>query len=155
MNEFLNRKQFVQALIEVLNTGVTHYLDEDSETLLRAVRVLRPDYAQLATFDALLAIHQGKWEEGLRALAELDAVVPEWLMGKALLAVCKFGINDPSWTVPANEVLATDAAGVPAEFVRTMLGHVMPEAAVPATSWAPAAMDGDPRIGQYSGFGMV
>ena len=155
MNEFLNRKQFVQALIEVLNVGVTHYLDEDSEILLRAVRVLRPNYVQLATFDALLAIHQGKWEEGLRALADLDAVAPEWLLGKALLAVCKFGVNDPSWTVPANEVLAVDPSGAAAAFVRTMLGHVMPEAAgAPTTSWSPP-VSGDPRIGQYSGYGMV
>lgn len=155
MNEFLNRKQFVQALIEVLNVGVTHYLDEDSEILLRAVRVLRPDYVQLATFDALLAIHQGKWQDGLRALADLDAMAPEWLLGKALLAVCKFGVNDPSWTVPANEVLALDPASAPADFVRTMLGHVMPEAAgSPTTSWS-APVPGDPRIGQYAGYGMV
>jgi type III secretion protein HrpB1 len=155
MNEFLNRKTFVQALIGILNVGVTHYLDEDSEILLRAVRVLRPTFKELATFDGLLAIHQGKWEDGIRALAELDAVSPNWLMGKALLAVCKFGVNDPSWTVPANEVLAVDPSGAPAEFVRSMLGHAMPEAAgAPANSWSPSA-HGDPRIAQYAGFGVV
>jgi type III secretion protein HrpB1 len=155
MNEFLNRKQFVCALIEVLNLGVTHFLDEDSEILLRALRVLRPTFQQLATFDALLAIHRGNFQEGIRALADLDAVAPTWLMGKALLAVCKFGVDDPSWTVPANEVLAADGACPAADFVRTMLGHALPEAAgAPSTGWPPMA-HGDPRMAQYAGFGMV
>lgn len=155
MNEFLNRKQFVQGLIEVLNVGVTHYLDEDSEILLRAVRVLRPTFKELATFDALLAIHQGKWQDGIRALADLDAMLPHWLMGKALLAVCKFGVDDPSWTVQANEVLAADGSGVPAEFVRTMLGHAMPGAVGAPAASGPPPVYGDPSIAQYAGFGMV
>lgn len=155
MNEFLNRRQFVCALIEVLNTGVTHFLDDDSEILLRAVRVLRPDFPQLATFDALLAIHRGNFQDGIRALSDLDASAPTWLMGKALLAVCRFGVDDPSWTVPANEVLALDGASPAAQFVRTMLGHALPEAAGgPCTSWSPMA-HGDPRMSQYVGFGMV
>ncbi len=155
MNEFLNRRQFVCGLIEVLNLGVTHFLDDDSEILLGAVRVLRPNYQQLAIFDALLSIHRGKFDDGIRALADLDAVDPSWLMGKALLAVCKFGVDDPSWTVPANEVLAADGASAAAQFVRTMLGHAMPEAAgVATTSWSPTAY-GDPRFAQYAGFGMA
>lgn len=155
MNEFLNRKQFVCALIEVLNEGVTQYLDEDSEILLRAVRVLRPNFHQLATFDALLAIHQGKFEDGIRALHDLDAVAPHWMMGKALLAVCKFGVDDPSWSVPAHEVLVTEPAGAAAQFVRTMLGHVMPEAAsAVSTNWSYSTAS-DPRLAQYASFGMV
>jgi len=155
MNEFLNRKQFVQGLIEVLNIGITHYFDDDSELLLRAIRVLRPGFKELTTFEALLSIHQGKWQEGIRSLSNLDAVAPKWLMGKALLAVCKYGADDPSWTVPANEVLAAEASGASAQFVREMLGHAMPEAAVPVTSWSPDGTNGDLNISQYAGFGMV
>ena len=154
MNEFLNRKQFVCGLIEVINTGLTHYLDEDSETLLQAVRILRPNFPHLALFEAQLAMHRGKWDESIRTLYDLDAAVPNWMMCKALLAVCKYGLGDESWTVPANEVLAADASGASAQFVRSMLGDALPESAGATTSgWSPA--QGDPRMTQYAGFGMV
>jgi type III secretion protein HrpB1 len=159
MNEFLNRTQFVRALIEVLNTGLTHYLDDDAEILLSAVRVLRPDFKELLTFDGLLAIHRGKWEDGIRALADLDTAAPKWMMGKALLAVCKYGMDDPSWTIPAHEVLAQDGNGVAAEFVRAMVGDHLPGAASAAsTSTAPAPWvpsSDDPRTAQYAGFGVM
>ena len=64
-------------------------------------------------------------------------------------------ITDDSASLRANEVLALDPASAPADFVRTMLGHVMPEAAgAPTTSWSPP-VHGDPRIGQYVGYGVM
>jgi len=122
MNPFLNRKPFIAALVEVISVAVSHNALEDAEHVLGAVRLLRPNLAELDTFDAWIAIKRGHWQDAVRILAKLDGGARNWTLGKALMAFCQFALGDPSWGATANEVLETDPNGEAANLVRLLTG---------------------------------
>lgn len=123
MNPFLNRKPFIAALVEVISVAVSHNALEDAEHVLGAVRLLRPNLAELDTFDAWIAIKRGHWQDAVRILTKLDGGARNWTLGKALMAFCQFALGDPSWSATANEVLDTDPKGEAANLVRLLMGR--------------------------------
>ena len=108
MDPTFHRKPFVRALIEIVSLGITHKRTEDAETVLVAVRQLRPHLTELDTFEAWIAISRGHWHDAIRTLNNLDANTRNWSLGRALMAFCQFAVGDPAWSVSANEVIEGD-----------------------------------------------
>ncbi len=148
MDPTFHRKPFVRALIEIVSLGITHKRTEDAETVLVAVRQLRPHLTELDTFEAWIAISRGHWHDAIRTLNNLDANTRNWSLGRALMAFCQFAVGDPAWSVSANEVIEGDSTQEARGLVRLLLGKDLnvgepePEAAsTPAASFE----DYDPR----------
>jgi len=105
MDANLLRKEFVSGLIDVLSQGISQNRLDDAEIVLAAVRILRPQMAELDTFDAWIAMKRGFWADAIRLLNNLDSSTSNWSLGKALLAFCQYATGDSSWTISANQVL--------------------------------------------------
>ncbi|WP_158568063.1 MULTISPECIES: HrpB1 family type III secretion system apparatus protein [unclassified Duganella] len=101
-------KKIVSSLIEVLLAGVKNDCLAESDALLAALRVLRPRFRELDTFDAWLLMKRKKYLQATHILRNLDGATPgiaAMPISTALLAVCLFAANDPAWSISANEVL--------------------------------------------------
>jgi type III secretion protein HrpB1 len=146
MDPTFHRKPFVRALIEVVSLGITHKRIEDAETVLVAVRQLRPHLTELDTFEAWIAISRGHWHDAIRTLNNLDANTRNWSLGRALMAFCQFAVGDPAWSVSAHEVIEGDSTQEARSLVRLLLGKDVnvgePE---PDASAATSFADYDPR----------
>ena len=150
MDPTFHRKPFVRALIEIVSLGITHKRTEDAETVLVAVRQLRPHLTELDTFEAWIAISRGHWHDAIRTLNNLDATTRNWSLGRALMAFCQFAVGDPNWSISAHEVIEGDSTKEARSLVRLLLGKDVgvddPEAESDVAP-APAASfeDYDPR----------
>ncbi|MBW0447179.1 HrpB1 family type III secretion system apparatus protein [bacterium M00.F.Ca.ET.228.01.1.1] len=117
--------RLVSALIEALMFGAKHGHIEQSERLLSALHVLRPDFVELHAYDAWLMIRRRDFAEAVRLLRTLEQRVLRGSFGPyvaALLAVSLCGLEDPAWRVYANEVAARNEDPDSVELVMTLMG---------------------------------
>jgi type III secretion protein HrpB1 len=146
MNHLDYPKILIPALIELVSIGCQRNYDQDAEAVLSALRVLRPDFAELETFEAWLQIRRGRWAEAIHVLRGLDTASTKWSYGKALLAYCLYMTGDADWRIAANEVLELNNNAEAVALARAMLGQAVPDA---AGEPAPPAATG---AGQPTGF---
>jgi|GEM_PF-1412249 len=145
----LQRKDFVSGLVGLVSLAVDRERLDDAETLLGAVRQLRPKVSQLDFFEAWIAMKRGHWTDAMRTLRSLDATAPEWAMAKAFLAYCQFATGDQAWRATAEDVLHTSQNPEALDMARTLLHPDEVDAAgssasdEPATLAAPAALSID------------
>lgn len=82
--------------------------DEDIALVLDAVRVLRPNFAELDVLEAMLHISRRRWAEAIHVLSQTLMAAPDFPYTKVLMALCHAMNHDPSWTQWSSEVLAAD-----------------------------------------------
>ncbi len=117
----LQRKDFVSGLVGLVSLAVDRERLDDAETLLGAVRQLRPKVAQLDFFEAWIAMKRVHWLDAMRTLRGLDATAPEWAMAKAFLAYCQFATGDQAWRATAEDVLQSSTHPEALDMARTLL----------------------------------
>lgn len=121
--------RLVSALIEALMFGAKHGHIEQSERLLSALHVLRPDFVELHAYDAWLLIRRRDFAEAVRLLRGLEQRTLRGSFGPyvaALLAVSLCGLEDPAWRVYANEVATRNEDPDSVELVMTLMGKSGP-----------------------------
>jgi type III secretion protein HrpB1 len=123
MNPSLQSKEFVTGLIDVISQGISHNRLEDAEVVLDCVRALRPNLAELDTFDAWISIKRGFWHDAVRTLRGIDSTSNNWALGRALLAFCQFALGDAEWSLNANEVMTNSGNAEAIGLVRLLLGQ--------------------------------
>ena len=92
--------RLIAALIEVLMFGAKHGHLEQSERVLTALHVLRPNFVELHAYDAWMLIRRHDFAGALRYLRDLEQRPLRGAFGpyvNALLAVALYGLQDPSW----------------------------------------------------------
>ncbi|CAE6816378.1 MULTISPECIES: HrpB1 family type III secretion system apparatus protein [Paraburkholderia] len=126
--------RLVSALIEALMFGAKHGHIEQSERLLAALHVLRPNFVELHAYDAWMMIRRRDFAEAVRLLRPLEQQALRGSFGPyvaALLAVSLCGLDDPAWRVYANEVASRNEDPDSVELVMTLMGK-QSAAAAPA-----------------------
>lgn len=154
MDPRFTRKQFVSSLVEVTSVAISHGRLEDAESVLIAVRQLRPKLNELDALEAWILIKRGHWHDAIRVLNKLDASTSNWSLGKALMAFCQFAVGDPSWSISANEVLENNPGDEAAGLVKLLMGkdEGPAEAEAPAATAPSSFADYDPRSMQQAAF---
>jgi type III secretion protein HrpB1 len=135
-------KDTVSALIEILMAGVKNDNLAEADALLAGLRVLRPQFRELETFDAWLLIKRKKYREATHILRNLtggDQNMASMPVGTALLALCLFVANDPTWIISANEVLARNEDPEAVTLVNLLFGKNPDTPAGEETAEAPPA----------------
>ena len=77
----------------------------DVEFVLDALRVLRPLVAEIDTFDGILNMVRGRWDDAAHVLCQVCESAPRFGYAKALLAFCLSAKGDPGWKQCAAEAL--------------------------------------------------
>lgn len=127
MSESQCSSRMIAALIEVLMFGAKHGHLEQSERVLTALHILRPNFIELNAYDAWMMIRRHDFSGALRFLRDLEqrplrgAFAP---YVQALLAVALYGLQDPSWRSYANDVLNRNEDQDSVDIVNTLLGKV-------------------------------
>lgn len=110
--EYLNvSTDIVGGLIETvslaqLNSFPTLAADpDDIAQVIDALRVLRPKLRELETFESILYMGRGQWDDAIRVLSGLIEQVPGFLYAKGLMAFCLSSKGDPAWRQVASEVM--------------------------------------------------
>ncbi|MCS0581879.1 HrpB1 family type III secretion system apparatus protein [Massilia pinisoli] len=109
MNDYSNcDRAVVTGLIEVLMAGIKHGKLAESDALLAALRVLRPRFRELDTFDVWLLMKRKRYIEATQVLRNLhgsSADMQNLPICTALQAMCLYASGDDAWRISANEVL--------------------------------------------------
>ena len=145
MNPQLQSQAVFGHLIDVLTLGISYLRLDDAESVLAALRALRPKMVELDTYEAWIAMRHGRWSEAIRLLGSLDANSQDFPLGKALLAMAQFATHDPSWELTANEVLQENRSPEGVALARLLLN---PEEAAkpPVEEGAQASLELEPEL---------
>jgi type III secretion protein HrpB1 len=135
----------VTGLIEVLMAGINQGRLAESDALLAALRVLRPRFRELDTFDIWLLIKRKRYIEATQVLRNLHGSSPDMQnlpICTALQALCLYASGDDAWRISANEVLTRNDDPEAVALVNLLFGKG-PDAAGPesGTAAAPAVAD--------------
>ncbi len=117
--------RLIAALIEVLMFGAKHGHLEQSERVLTALHVLRPNFVELHAYDAWMLIRRHDFAGALRYLRDLEQRPLRGAFGpyvNALLAVALYGLQDPSWRSYANDVINRNEDQDSVDIVNALLG---------------------------------
>lgn len=118
-------KSLIASLIEVLLYGARSGHIEQSERLLSALHIMRPNFFELFSYDAWVLICRRDHAGAVRILRDLEQ---RPLRGafvsyvKALLAVALFCLEDPQWKLYANEVIHRNDDHDSIDLVMTLMG---------------------------------
>jgi type III secretion protein HrpB1 len=155
MDPFFTRKPFIAALIEVISCAISKNQLDDAEAVLAGVRVLRPNLAELDTFESWIAIKRGHWQDAIRILHKLDASTKNWSLGKALMAFCQFAVGDAGWNISAHEVLEGESTLEARGLVKLLMGPSAGDNETETESSTASAVgfaDYDPRSSHHASF---
>ncbi|HEX7984713.1 MAG TPA: HrpB1 family type III secretion system apparatus protein [Duganella sp.] len=125
MNDYSNCDRTVATgLIEILMSGINQGKLAEADAVLAALRVLRPRFRELDTFDAWLFIKRKQYIEATRVLRTLHSgsELRNLPICTALHACCLYASGDPAWRISANEVLERDEDPDAVALVNLMLG---------------------------------
>lgn len=143
----------VTGLIEVLMAGINQGRLAESDTLLAALRVLRPRFRELDTFDVWLLIKRKRYIEATQVLRNLHGSSPEMQnlpICTALQALCLYASGDDAWRISANEVLTRNDDPEAVALVNLLFGKGPDAPAEPElgsmTAAAPAVADVAPAF---------
>ena len=117
--------RLIAALIEVLMFGAKHGHLEQSERVLTALHILRPNFVELHAYDAWMLIRRHDFAGALRYLRDLEQRPLRGAFGpyvNALLAVTLYGLEDPSWRSYANDVINRNEDQDSVDIVNSLLG---------------------------------
>jgi type III secretion protein HrpB1 len=117
--------RLIAALIEVLMFGAKHGHLEQSERVLTALHVLRPNFVELHAYDPWMLIRRHDFAGALRYLRDLEQRPLRGAFGpyvNALLAVALYGLQDPSWRSYANDVISRNEDQESVDIVNVLLG---------------------------------
>ena len=138
----------VTGLIEVLMAGINQGRLAESDALLAALRVLRPRFRELDTFDIWLLIKRKRYIEATQVLRNLHGSSPDMQnlpICTALQALCLYASGDDAWRISANEVLTRNDDPEAVALVNLLFGKGPDAAAEPepesGTAAAPAVAD--------------
>ncbi len=113
MNYLNCADEVISGLMDLLSYALASYHPKlgpeatDMESLYAVLHILRPQNIELETFDGLIKMKRGLYEE---AIASLRQVLEkrDFTYAKAMLAYCLFMKGDALWHGLADEVLAKD-----------------------------------------------
>jgi type III secretion protein HrpB1 len=120
MSDAFTKREFVAGLASVLQLAVGHQRLDDAETVLTAVRILRPQLAELDMFEAWIATKRGFWQDAMRISNSLVAR-SDWPMAKAFLACCQSMVGNPAWRNTAQDVLDNSTNTEALDMVKALL----------------------------------
>ncbi|MCA8023427.1 HrpB1 family type III secretion system apparatus protein [Burkholderia metallica] len=113
--EYLNcSPEFIGGLIEVVSVALLDNFPNtradlyDVEQVIDALRLLRPNVAEIDTLEGLLRMVKGQWQEANQVLLRVIEMRPQFGYAKALLAFSLSSTGDPSWRQVATEALTDD-----------------------------------------------
>ena len=132
----------ITGLIEIVMTGINQGKLAEAEAVLAALRVLRPRFRELDTFDVWLLIKRRQYVEAtqvLRALHDGSDNLRNLPICTALNACCLYASGDPAWRIAANEVLTLNEDPLAVGLINVMLGKPAEEAGDAAADEPPAA----------------
>ena len=123
-------------LVDVLNVAISHQMLGDAESVLQALRAMKPRMVELDTFEAWIAMRRGYLQDAIRLLRHVDnrsknALSP---FAKALLAFCLYSVGDPTWKMNAQQVIDDDENAAATGLVRLLFPDRMAEAEAQASS---------------------
>jgi type III secretion protein HrpB1 len=145
MNDYSNcDRAVVTGLIEVLMAGIKHGKLAESDALLAALRVLRPRFRELDTFDVWLLMKRKRYIEATQVLRNLhgsSADMQNLPICTALQAMCLYASGDDAWRISANEVLTRNDDPEAVALVNLLFGKAPDAEPDPAAVPAPVAAD--------------
>jgi type III secretion protein HrpB1 len=145
MNDYSNcDRAVVTGLIEVLMAGIKHGKLAESDALLAALRVLRPRFRELDTFDVWLLMKRKRYIEATQVLRNLhgsSADMQNLPICTALQAMCLYASGDDAWRISANEVLTRNDDPEAVALVNLLFGKAPDAEPEPAAAPAPVAAD--------------
>ena len=145
MNDYSNcDRAVVTGLIEVLMAGIKHGKLAESDALLAALRVLRPRFRELDTFDVWLLMKRKRYIEATQVLRNLhgsSADMQNLPICTALQAMCLYASGDDAWRISANEVLTRNDDPEAVALVNLLFGKAPDAEPEPAAAPAPVAAE--------------
>jgi type III secretion protein HrpB1 len=134
-------KDLVSALVEMLTWAARKGHLDESERILAALHIMRPDFIELHAYDAWLQIRRKRPADAAQLLRQLegrDLKAPFGPYVTALLAICLSSLGDPSWRIYANEVLERDEDPESVSLMKLLTGkrEQTPEESAPAENKA-------------------
>jgi len=145
MNDYSNcDRAVVTGLIEVLMAGIKHGKLAESDALLAALRVLRPRFRELDTFDVWLLMKRKRYIEATQVLRNLhgsSADMQNLPICTALQAMCLYASGDDAWRISANEVLTRNGDPEAVALVNLLFGKAPDTEPEAAAAPAPVAAD--------------
>ncbi|WP_324658528.1 HrpB1 family type III secretion system apparatus protein [Burkholderia thailandensis] len=108
------RPEIVGGLIETVSVALLRTFPKmtadpyDIELILDALRVMRPNVAEIQMLDGVLCMACERWDDAIRSLSDVCAAAPQFDYGKALLAFCLSTKGDDSWKQHATEALGNN-----------------------------------------------
>ena len=147
MNDYSNcDRAVVTGLIEVLMAGIKHGKLAESDALLAALRVLRPRFRELDTFDVWLLMKRKRYIEATQVLRNLhgsSADMQNLPICTALQAMCLYTSGDAAWRISANEVLTRNDDPEAVAMVNLLFGKAPDAEPEPEAAPAPAPVVAD------------
>jgi type III secretion protein HrpB1 len=116
----------VGGLIDTLSCSLLNHFPTpqadpyDIELTLDAVRLLRPQMAELDTMEAVLYMLRGHWDDAIRVFSRVVEDAPHFSYGKSLLAFCLSVKGDASWRQWAGAALAQNPDRDTRQLVRAL-----------------------------------
>lgn len=92
----------------------------DIELVLDALRLLRPQVAELDTMEAVLYMQRGHWDDAIRVFSRVIEEAPHFSYAKALLAFCLSVKGDTGWQQWASAALAQNPDRDTRQLVRAL-----------------------------------
>ncbi len=108
MDPKLTSKELCCTLIDALTLGLAHDCIEDADTVLAALRTMRPRLIEFDTFEAWICMKRGVFDDAIRLLRNTVASPHGGRQATALMAYCQFAAGDARWSDVASQVLESD-----------------------------------------------
>ena len=137
-------KRVVTGLIEVLMAGINQGRLAESDALLAALRVVRPNFRELDTFDIWLLMKRKRYIEATQMLRNMHDSSPNMQnlpICTALQAMCLYASGDDAWRISANEVLTRNDDPEAVALVNLLFGKGPDAEPEPEIAPAPAMAD--------------
>ena len=118
------RTDLVSALLTILSLGIRDNQFDDSENLLTAVAILRPELGCIDEFRSFIAIKRGNVREALQMNLAAPLDNSKWYV---ITALCLKLSNDPTWHSHACHALEMHDQFAPGshDLARLLLGDVV------------------------------
>ncbi|CAM2195145.1 HrpB1 family type III secretion system apparatus protein [Paraburkholderia sp. A1RI_3L] len=116
----------VGGLIETVSTALLSNFPKveadpyDIELVLDALRVLRPKVAEIDTFEGIIHMTRGHWDDAVRVFSRVVENAPHFAYAKALLAFCLSVKGDPNWRQSAAEAVQANPSRDTQQLVRAL-----------------------------------
>jgi type III secretion protein HrpB1 len=125
--EYLNvSPEIVGGLIEVVSCSLLSGFPKvkgdplDIELVLDALHVLRPTLHEIDTFEGIMHMSHGRWDDAIQVFSRIIASAPHFSYAKALMAFCLSAKGDPNWRQSAAEAIEANPSKNTFRLVRSL-----------------------------------